>query len=77
MAATGFMPKVSGSRIEMVATGPRPGSTPTMLPTNTPRKTPHQVVRLERDAEPVPEIGEGGFDHRPFQVSTGIGSFSR
>ena len=43
MAATGFMPKVSGRRIEMVASGPMPGSTPTMLPTSTPMK---QKIRL-------------------------------
>ncbi len=43
MAATGFMPKVSGNRIEMVASGPMPGSTPTMLPTSTPMK---QNIRL-------------------------------
>ena len=34
---------VSGNRIDMVATGPMPGSTPTRLPTSTPRK---QYIRL-------------------------------
>ena len=43
IAGTGGIPKVSGSRMEMVATGPIPGSTPTRLPTSTPRK---QYIRL-------------------------------
>ena len=37
-------------------------------------EAPHQVVRLERDAEAVPEIRERGRNHRPpLHVSTGIG----
>jgi hypothetical protein len=37
-AATGGRPKVIGSSIAMVATGPRPGSTPTAVPSRTPMK---------------------------------------
>ena len=77
MAATGFMPKVRGSKIEMVATRSEARQHPDHVADQHAEKDPHQVVRLEGDAESVPEIGEGGFDHRPFQVSTGIGSFSR
>jgi hypothetical protein len=36
IAVTGSMPMVMGSRIAMVAAGPRPGSTPTSMPTTTP-----------------------------------------
>src|SRR5947208_3627068 len=46
------MPKVSGSRIEMVASGPMPGSTPTMLPTSTPTK--HQSRLCGSSATPKP-----------------------
>ena len=35
---SGSMPKVVGSRIEMVATGPKPGITPTRVPIRTPIK---------------------------------------
>src|SRR5882672_7421550 len=38
MAPAGFMLKVSGKSIAMVAGGPRPGSTPTTVPRNTPTK---------------------------------------
>ena len=52
MAATGFMPNVSGNRIEMVASGPMPGSTPTMLPTSTPTK--HHIKLCGSSATPKP-----------------------
>src|SRR5499427_11136237 len=52
MAPTGFMPKVSGSKIEMVASGPIPGSTPTMLPTSTPTK--HHKILCGSKATPKP-----------------------
>ena len=52
MAPTGLMPKVSGNRIEMVASGPMPGSTPTMLPTNTPMK--HHITLCGSSATPKP-----------------------
>jgi hypothetical protein len=38
MDATGFIPKVTGRRREMVATGPIPGRTPIRVPINTPKK---------------------------------------
>ena len=37
----------------------------------------HQVVRLERDAEAVPEIGERGRNHRFTPRNNGKGMFSR
>src|SRR5215470_10230172 len=43
-APTGGRPKVIGSSIAMVASGPRPGSTPTSVPTSAPirhRRTFH------------------------------------
>jgi hypothetical protein len=36
IAVTGSMPKVTGSRIAMVAAGPSPGRTPTSIPMTTP-----------------------------------------
>src|SRR4051794_7458410 len=52
MAPTGFIPKVSGSKIEIVASGPMPGSTPTMLPTSTPMK--HHMRFCGSSATPKP-----------------------
>ena len=52
MAPTGLMPKVSGSRIEIVASGPMPGSTPTMLPISTPMK--HHIRFCGSSATPKP-----------------------
>src|ERR1043165_1861637 len=46
------MPKVSGSRIEMVASGPMPGSTPTMLPTSTPTKHQNRLCRSSATVKP-------------------------
>src|SRR3569832_15836 len=37
IACVAFSPKVTGSRIEMPARGPMPGSTPTSVPTRQPR----------------------------------------
>src|SRR3954447_2296699 len=47
-AATGFMPKVIGSRIEIADSTPMPGRTPTTLPTRTPTK--HQSRLLGSSA---------------------------
>ena len=55
---TGGRPKVIGSSMAMVATGPRPGSTPTAVPSSTPMKQYMQVERAERRGEAEPEIGE-------------------
>ena len=52
MAPTGLMPKVSGNKIEMVASGPMPGNTPTMLPTSTPMK--HHIRLCGSKATPKP-----------------------
>jgi hypothetical protein len=38
IAVTGSMPKVTGSRIAIVAAGPSPGSTPISMPTTTPMR---------------------------------------
>src|SRR4051794_14813559 len=46
------MPNVSGSRIEIVASGPMPGRTPTMLPISTPTK--HQSRLWGSSATPKP-----------------------
>ena len=37
-AETGGRPKVIGSSIEIVTSGPTPGSTPIRVPSSTPRK---------------------------------------
>src|SRR6202012_5373086 len=85
MAPTGLMPKVSGSSTEMVASGPMPGNTPTMLPTSTPTKhhmrfcgssaTPKPYQRLERAEaimlETPPEQREGDLQHVGEQERTG------
>src|SRR6516165_3354953 len=52
IAPTGLMPNVSGSKTEIVASGPMPGRTPTMLPTSTPTK--HHMMFCGSKATPKP-----------------------
>src|SRR5882724_6874543 len=66
-------PKVIGSRIEMPASGPMPGSTPTSVPTRQPRNAYHSTAgcsatekpsqRLSRVA-PMSEAQYPGFQRR-------------
>ena len=78
MAATGFMPKVSGSRIEMVASGPMPGSTPTMLPTSTPTKHHIRLCGSSATPKPYQRSVSAVSDHRPpHQLKIGIGTWSK
>jgi hypothetical protein len=44
MAATGEIPKVTGSKIDIAPTGPMPGRTPIRVPISTPKK---QAIRFE------------------------------
>src|ERR1700744_4817424 len=81
------MPKVRGSSTEMVASGPMPGSTPTMLPTSTPTKhhirfcgssaTPKPYQRSGRAeariSEPPLEQREGNLQHVGEQERAGDG----
>src|SRR5215831_20811024 len=52
IAPAGFILKVSGSSMAMVAGGPRPGSTPTTVPRSTPMK--HQSKLIGCSATPNP-----------------------
>ena len=63
--------------MEIAASTPIPGSTPTTLPISTPTKHQSRFVRLERDAEAEPEIGQGGGDHRDQPTTSGICTCSR
>ena len=51
---TGGRPKVIGSSMAMVATGPRPGSTPTAVPSSTPMKQYSRLNGLSAVAKPSP-----------------------
>ena len=51
---TGGRPKVIGSSMAMVATGPRPGSTPTAVPSSTPMKQYIRLNGLSAVAKPSP-----------------------
>ena len=51
---TGGRPKVIGSSMAMVATGPRPGSTPTAVPSSTPMKQYMRLNGLSAVAKPSP-----------------------
>ena len=55
-APTGGRPKVIGSSMAMVASGPTPGSTPISVPTSAPIRHRHKIHRRERDAEAEGEI---------------------
>src|SRR6516162_3779539 len=52
IAPAGFMLKVSGSSIAIVAGGPRPGSTPTTVPRNTPTKHHRRFVGARATEKP-------------------------
>src|ERR1700754_1417670 len=53
-APTGGSPKVIGSSIAMVASGPRPGSTPTSVPTSAPIR--HSRMFHGLSATPKPRM---------------------
>src|SRR5688572_19961779 len=53
MAVIGFMPKTSGSRIAMPATGPMPGSAPMSVPTTTPSVTKRRLTGLSAIENPI------------------------
>ena len=61
MAPAGFMRKVSGSSIAIVAGGPSPGSTPTTVPRNTPTKHQKRFAGSSATAKPFA---------RPERIST-------
>ena len=50
--------KVIGSSMAMVATGPRPGSTPTSVPSSDSDQAEQQVLGGEGDAEAESEVLE-------------------
>ncbi len=52
IALVASSPKVSGSRIEMPASGPMPGSTPTSVPTTQPRNAYHSTVGCNATVKP-------------------------
>src|SRR5262245_7429017 len=61
IAPAGFMPKVSGSSIAIVAGGPRPGRMPTTVPRNTPTKHHRRFAGASATANPC---------SRPVRMST-------
>src|ERR1041385_1160969 len=52
IALVAFSPKVMGSRIEMPASGPIPGSTPTSVPTRQPRNAYHSTAGCNATEKP-------------------------
>ncbi len=52
MACVALSPKVTGSRIEMPASGPIPGSTPTSVPTTQPRNAYHALCGSKATEKP-------------------------
>ena len=65
IALVAFRPKVTGSRIEMPASGPMPGSTPTSVPTRQPTKAYQRLPGWKRDREAEHRLSEGGFHAMP------------
>src|SRR6267142_6958686 len=61
IAPAGFMLKVSGSSIAIVAGGPRPGRIPTTVPRNTPTKHHSRLLGSNATANPC---------RRPVRIST-------
>jgi hypothetical protein len=54
MEVTGFIPKVTGMRSEMVATGPIPGKTPIRVPIRTPEKQNRRLFNVKATLNPKP-----------------------
>src|SRR3954454_13485118 len=52
IACVALSPHVTGSRIEMPASGPMPGSTPTSVPTRQPRNAYHRLDGSNATAKP-------------------------
>ena len=54
IALVALSPKVIGSRIEMPASGPMPGSTPTSVPTRQPRNAYQSTAGCSATEKPKP-----------------------
>ena len=52
MAPVGSILKVSGNSIAIVAGGPRPGNTPTMVPNKQPRKHMAKFIGVKATEKP-------------------------
>src|SRR5215471_15330422 len=72
IALVAFSPKVIGSRIEMPASGPMPGSTPTSVPTRQPRNAYHSTAGCNATEKPsqsesnafISKAQDAGFERR-------------
>src|SRR5574338_949802 len=56
MACVALRPNVTGSRIEMPASGPMPGKTPTNVPTRQPRNAYHRLVGSKATENPCARL---------------------
>src|SRR6185295_6592893 len=56
MACVALRPKVTGSRMEMPASGPMPGKTPTSVPTKQPRNAYHRLVGSKATEKPCAKL---------------------
>src|SRR5215470_2905957 len=74
MAACGCSVKVTGKRIEIVATGPRPGRTPIMVPSTTPTKPYSRLTGASATENPRPRLSKNSIaqpsEHEWFQGET-------
>src|SRR6185503_9197903 len=52
-AEVGFIPNVTGISNAMLADGPMPGSTPTMVPRKTPRNVYQRLIGCRQTAKPL------------------------
>src|SRR6476661_3670035 len=52
IACVALSPKVTGNRMEMPASGPMPGSTPTSVPTRQPRNAYHALAGCKATEKP-------------------------
>src|SRR4249919_687882 len=56
MACVAFSPNVTGNRMEMPASGPMPGKTPTSVPTKQPRNAYHRLVGSKATEKPCARL---------------------
>src|SRR5262245_12963322 len=68
IALVASSPKVIGSRIEMPASGPMPGSTPTSVPTRQPRNAYHSTAGCSATEKPSQRLSSAPIANRPNQL---------
>ncbi len=76
IAWVALSPNVTGSRIEMPASGPMPGSTPTSVPTRQPRNAYQRLDGRNATEKPCSRLMKGSVHALESKRADGSGVFS-